>query len=116
MKIAGITSAQSLLTVLLENVANVRASWYVGWRLVLALACHTSHEFRSLRETRFLWPRGQCSALDVHTHCRALAQRLMRPQWQGFVTKVYTTLLHATGMRHRSLSVNYTIIVLVSRE
>lgn len=78
----------SLLTVLLENVANGRSSWYVGWRLVLALACHTSHEFRNLRETRFLWPRGQCSALDVHTHCRSLAQRLMRPQWQGFITKV----------------------------
>ncbi|XP_050050315.2 neprilysin-1-like [Dermacentor andersoni] len=78
----------SLLTVLLENVANGRSSWYVGWRLVLTLACQTSHEFRSLRQTKFLWPRGQCGALDVHTHCRALAQRLLRPQWQGFVTKV----------------------------
>ncbi|KAH7958338.1 hypothetical protein HPB49_000877 [Dermacentor silvarum] len=78
----------SLLTVLLENVANGRSSWYVGWRLVLTLACQTSYEFRSLRQTKFLWPRGQCGALDVHTHCRALAQRLMRPQWQGFVTKV----------------------------
>ncbi|XP_065291605.1 neprilysin-1-like isoform X2 [Dermacentor albipictus] len=78
----------SMLTVLLENVANGRSSWYVGWRLVLTLACQTSHEFRSLRQTKFLWPRGQCGALDVHTHCRALAQRLLRPQWQGFVTKV----------------------------
>ncbi|KAH8042215.1 hypothetical protein HPB51_021299 [Rhipicephalus microplus] len=78
----------SLLTVLLENVANGRSSWYVGWRLVMTLGCHTSHEFRSLRQTKFLWPRGECGALDVHSHCRALAQRLMRPQWQGFLTKV----------------------------
>ncbi|KAH7955812.1 hypothetical protein HPB52_003905 [Rhipicephalus sanguineus] len=78
----------SLLTVLLENVANGRSSWYVGWRLVMTLGCQTSYEFRSLRQTKFLWPRGQCGALDVHTHCRALAQRLMRPQWQGFLTKV----------------------------
>ncbi|KAK8779407.1 hypothetical protein V5799_019255 [Amblyomma americanum] len=81
----------SLLTVLLENVANGRSSWYVGWRLVMTLGCQTSHEFRLLPQTRFLWPRGQCWALDVHTHCRALAQRLMRPQWQGFLTKMKVT-------------------------
>ncbi|KAL3215399.1 hypothetical protein MRX96_034113 [Rhipicephalus microplus] len=56
----------SLLTVLLENVANGRSSWYVGWRLVMdARLPHVA--------------RVPVAAAD---------QRLMRPQWQGFLTKV----------------------------
>ncbi|KAM7309699.1 neprilysin-1-like [Ixodes scapularis] len=79
---------KAMLTLFLDNVSNGLSSWYLGWRVVQLLGCHTSHEFRSLPETQTLWPQGRCSALDVHSHCRSFGQRLMRPQWQGFVTKV----------------------------
>ncbi|KAM7309700.1 neprilysin-1-like, partial [Ixodes scapularis] len=79
---------KAMLTLFLDNVSNGLSSWYLGWRVVQLLGCHTSHEFRSLPETQTLWPQGRCSALDVHSHCRSFGQRLMRPQWQGFVTKI----------------------------